>query len=375
MRYVVSTVGTSILTNGLYGAEHDVIRGVINKNTNRRREQIDAEDLRLIDVHIANRRRDLFENTARPERLSAELNGILSFYEKQLGQAKGDVHLLLTSDTMLGGATGEILVDWLREQGVNVSVSALTGLTTASLDEFRLGMNAMVELCEKEVQAYRKSGYHVVFNLVGGFKAMQAYAQTLGMLFADETVYIFDGEGAELLRIPKIPMAIDFEAIAREHKQGLRALSLGLPVAAEQWKALPASMLEVIGDSAQLSIWGDIAYSKVSEVLYREELLAPPSGRVSYGPRFVEGCRKLPADRLYELNKRVDQLCIYQQSNGTKNPRSLHVHPVNSPPIPEVTHECYAWSDQAARRIYLRFEGSDVRVLLLGEHLLAATGV
>jgi hypothetical protein len=48
----------------------------------------------------------------------------------------------------------------------------------------------------------------VTFNLVGGFKSLQGYMQTLGMLFADESVYVFEGE-RELLRIPRLPLDID----------------------------------------------------------------------------------------------------------------------------------------------------------------------
>ena len=48
---------------------------------------------------------------------------------------------------------------------------------------------------------YRQSHYRVVFNLVGGFKSLQGYMNTLGMFYADEIIYIFEAPTADLIRI------------------------------------------------------------------------------------------------------------------------------------------------------------------------------
>ena len=86
-------------------------------------------------------------------------------------------------------------------------------LNTSSLEEFRLGIDELIKWCVGTLPGYRASGYKIVFNLVGGFKALHGYMQTLGMFYADETVYIFE-TSRELLSIPRMP--VDLEASAKQ---------------------------------------------------------------------------------------------------------------------------------------------------------------
>jgi hypothetical protein len=59
----------------------------------------------------------------------------------------------------------------------------------------------VIRWCQDTLPGYRESGYHIVFNLTGGFKSIQGWMQTLGMFYADEIVYIFE-TGKELLPGP-----------------------------------------------------------------------------------------------------------------------------------------------------------------------------
>ncbi len=42
---------------------------------------------------------------------------------------------------------------------------------------------------------------------------MQGYLNTIGMFYADEILYIFEGKGAELITIPRLPIIADSERI------------------------------------------------------------------------------------------------------------------------------------------------------------------
>lgn len=112
-----------------------------------------------------------------------------------------------------------------------------------------------------------------MFNLVGGFKSLQGYMQTLGMFYADETVYIFEA-GDELLSILRLP--VDFYASARqtvlEHFGAFRKMHRR-DVPFSECSGIPETMLKIIDDQCALSEWGEIIWGAVREEKYKEELL------------------------------------------------------------------------------------------------------
>lgn len=149
------------------------------------------------------------------QKLSAELNGFISFYGNgaNLDEAKQNIHYLIHTDTYQGVKAAELIQAWGNHNGINMQPVKIDDLNTGSVEEFRLGVNNLVEWCAWTLPDYRSQGYNVIFNLVGGFKSLQGYMQTLGMFYADETVYIFE-TGGELLRIPRMP--VDFSANAKQ---------------------------------------------------------------------------------------------------------------------------------------------------------------
>lgn len=175
----------------------------LNQRTNA--QELPAADRERVDHMAARARRDLFEAPLdRVRHLSAELNGLISFYGSGFPtEARRDMHYLLHTDTCVGQVTAGILAAWLRERyDIPVDLYA-TELSTRNSRDFRWGVANLADWCQQVLGPCRSQGYRVIFNTVGGFKAMAGIVQNLGMIWADELVYIFES-GGELIRIPQL---------------------------------------------------------------------------------------------------------------------------------------------------------------------------
>lgn len=363
---IVSTVGTSLLTKGSSGEETALLRSTANHTE----AGLPANKKAQVIALVQDRQKRLASaNLEQASGFSAELNGVLSYYDGQLDRGRADHHILLTTDTYQGRKAGESVEAWLRTHDIVAENRALDALAANDLLAFRQGVAALVTFCEDEVTQWRANGYRVVFNLVGGFKAVQAYAQSLGMIYADEQFYLFEAVGSPLLRIPRLPMTFDLAGVVRANFATMRRMSLQLPVDVNATSALPESMLEPLSDHPALSVWGEVAWKKHHAEHYEAELLSPPSDRIVFADGFAASCRGLSADRLRHVNTTIDQLSRYQASNGKENPPSLGLKALRGNPVPNATHEADAWHDQDAKRLFLRFEGSHLIVVKLAPGL------
>jgi len=90
------------------------------------------------------------------------------------------------------------------------------GLRTNRLASFRVALADLTEQLDTLVRSYREQGWFVVFNLTGGFKSLNGYLQTLGMISADRCVFIFEG-APELMEIPRLPVRLSELDDVREH--------------------------------------------------------------------------------------------------------------------------------------------------------------
>ena len=194
LQVTVSTCGTSIFTNGT--AREDV--NFLRENANKKEAEHTPAELRKIDELIAAKLDALTSASLKEvQKLSAELNGFISFYGNgaNLDEAQQNIHYLIHTDTYQGVKAAELIRAWGCHNGINMQPVKIDDLNTGSVEEFRLGVNNLVEWCAWILPGYRSQGYSVIFNLVGGFKSLQGYMQTLGMFYADETVYIFETGG------------------------------------------------------------------------------------------------------------------------------------------------------------------------------------
>ncbi len=366
---IVSPCGTSLLTN----QTDDELRKLLIRTANSQESELTKEEKEIIDRHLV-KRRDLILNAGLNEaqKLSAELNGIITYYS---GSPKGEQHILLATDTYLGTKTATIVADWLQKQELKAIPKVVKNLSTKNVESFRIAISEIVQWCAEELeQQYPRPHWKVVFNLTGGFKSVNGFLQTLAMFYADESIYIFES-GGQLLKIPRLPIQLDTEGVIGKHLQAFRRMAiLKEELSVEECKDIPETLLEQIDDRVALSEWGKLVWQKCWQQPYSQELRSPISEKLKYSDRFQEEGNKLSKDRLLIINQRLDQLSHFLYSNASYNPRSLDFKPLKGRPFqgrfsPEPTHECDAWSDRDAKRLYGHFEGSDYVIDQLGDHL------
>jgi len=352
-RLILYTCWTSLLTN-LAGEQ----RGLITKYANARtRDEIAEADRKLLETLMDQAKRKLKD--AQPKELarhSAEDNGLLRLADWQLARTQ-DLHGLITSDTWLGQATAEAIAGVLKTAGQTVEVKRITDLRTDSLAGFRCAMSDLARLCAQEVRGLRDGGRRVVFNLTGGFKSVQGFMQALGMVYADESVYVFERTD-QLLRLPRLPVTLDAGAILRRYERVFRRIAVGLPVSKVETDGVPESLLLEIDGQVSLDVWGDVVWAEAQAGLYRERLLEPISEKLRFSPHFVRSVNQIcqNAERLCLINQRLDQLARHLEEPSF-NPRSLDFKKLRIPRA-QSTHECDAWSDQDAKRLFGHFDGN-----------------
>lgn len=350
---VVSTCGTSLLTNNVSPELRNILTDFANEL---RAEDVPFELRRRIQQHLESRSEELIHEMDLKHLmdLSAELNGVIRFYGGNPKAAR-DQHILLATDTWLGESTARIVSDILKRYGHIVEIKRVRDLRTDNADGFRWAISDLVAWCAETLKGYRDSGYRVVFNLTGGFKSVQGFMQALGMIYADESIYVFERTD-QLLRLPRLPVQLDSEAILRRHLAVFRRIAAGLKVKESEVPDVPESLLNV-DELAIFSPWGELVWQEAYRDIYSIELLEPISFKLKFTPQFRRSLEGLAADRLRHVNERLDQLARCLEENAKYNPSSLDFKPLQGTDHKGSTHECDAWSDCGAFRLFGHFEG------------------
>jgi putative CRISPR-associated protein (TIGR02619 family) len=365
MEYILSTCGTSILTNNTNEKLKHALTIHANARMAKNVSDVSQEERRLIEAHINERASEFATLSVRDARdASAELNGILAYYEDQPVRGEKDRHCLLTTDTWLGEATAGIVKAWLENNNIcAVEVYRHNDLQTADWGTFSSSLSDLVKWCAEYVEPQRSPHCRVVFNLSGGFKSETGFLQLLGMFFADEVIYIFERSG-ELLRIPRLPVEMCDEQAIHDDLRDFRRASQGLSVIARK------SGIYWFESDGQytLSAWGELVFQKCKNVIYSGKVHESPSSNVIFGSKFLESCD----ERYEDVNRKIDLLARYMEDPQKPNLRTLDFKPLRgrgNPAVPDATHECDAWHDGTVKRIYCRLENDAVVLLKLGQAL------
>lgn len=357
-RVVLSPCGTSLLTNGCTDDE----RRLLGRHSNSFRLEDLGDDQAAVEARVDSVAALLeTADAATARRVSAELNGLLTLCDEQPAHP-ADHLILLCTDTWLGERTGQIVQGWLHRNGhLSVELRRQVDLQTRDLHKFQISLSNLVRWWGEAVDEYRRRQYRILFNLTGGFKSVQGFLQTLGNLYADETVYIFETSRA-LLRVPRLPIRLDMLDAVRQHQYVIRRLDAALPVAAADLADVPETFLERDGADVLLSPWGTIVWDQSRKTLYAEGVLPPPTDRVRFAETFLPSTKSLSPDRYANLNDKLDKLATFLEGDQVRPVRSLDLKPLRNNPKPPSTHEFDAWADRDAKRVFCRYEG-DVLVL------------
>lgn len=277
-KIVISTVGTSLLTNQIDrdNLDEKAWFKLLSDCANDRSDSITPEVDRIIST-LRERAKSQLQAADRStsRRLSAELNGIYGIYEDNLERGKLDIHYLIATDTAQGLTTARIIQDFLQQLQIpNVNIQSPKGLSTNTTQDFTSGVDELITWLESEVMPMRSS-HQVYFNLVGGFKSLQGYLNTLGMFYADKIIYIFEGEGAKLITIPRLPIAIDIEQL-KPHAITIALLAEGDGLDATAIAGISEGLISEIDGKYLLSSWGLLIWQRTKQVLLGDRLLDFP---------------------------------------------------------------------------------------------------
>ncbi|WP_414621584.1 CRISPR-associated protein [Calothrix sp. CCY 0018] len=300
-RVIVSTIGTSLLTNQINRANpeekdwYSQLRDAANLNEN------DTPEIVKKIISILEERANVkLDNVNIPQirRASAELNGIYGVYQEDLSKGKEDYHFLIATDTIQGTTTAQIVETFLRKQGLtNTSIYAPSGLSTASTETFSVGIDDLIVWLQETIPPLRESKYKICFNLVGSFKSLQGYLNTIGMFYADEIIYIFEGEKSDLITIPRLPISVD-TSLFEPYTMQLALLDSGAGLSPQETTGIPETMLGEVDGKMVLSTWGNLIWNQCKEDLLSGDLI--PFSRLEYQDTF-----RADYNRVREKHKRV----------------------------------------------------------------------
>lgn len=354
---ILSPCGTSIFTNA---ASQDT-RALLNKHANATQPtDIDPAELRDLERYIEAATASLLAQASMSKltQQSAELAALIAIYGGQLGSSAGkDHHILLATDTWLSEQAAKAVEQVLQKHGHSTEVKRHANLRTNDLEGFRVASAALVEWAYTTLPGYRESGYHIVFNLTGGFKAVQGFLQTLGTLLADECVYLYERSN-QLIRIPRLPIKMQADQPIRAHLVTMRRLGTAeLNVTPEAAQGLPELLWMPVGPTtAMLSEWGDIVWREVKPGIYTEKLHPSPSPMLTFGADFEATLQDLNGQRIAQINQKMDDLARYLESGRTINPLSLDFKIIKGGAKQGSTHEIDAWPDGSAKRLFGHFD-------------------
>lgn len=275
-KVIISTVGTSLLTNQVNNKNEREFdwRKILNQNANLKESEIDNNTVKTIIKTLKDRASNNLKNAdiKSIRRSSAELNGMYGVYQQNIQLAKEDIHYLITTDTYQGVLAGNIIKNFLNKKNIyNVNIKTPPGLSTASTKDFTQGINDLIYWFRKDIKPWKESGYKIILNLVGSFKSLQGYLNTIGMFYADEIIYIFEGKGAELIAIPRLPINIDIAKI-EPYKLQLALIEVD-ELKKNEITDIPETLITEIDGTLILSDWGNLIWEECKEQLLSKELL------------------------------------------------------------------------------------------------------
>ena len=319
MRYIISTIGTSILTNSIDRGNpaEGTWFGILRDSANKTQDEITDDELEVID-ELARRALEKLnrDDVETNRRSSAELNGIYGIYDGTLTNHSNDLHYLICTDTVQGQKTGQLIQDFLHSKGFTVNIITPPQLSTKDTQSFAAGTKELIKWLDETIPK-PNTGYQVIFNLVGGFKGLQGYMQTFGAFYADETVYIFEGS-TDLIRIPRLPIQIDTTLI-ENHSMQFAMMAAGKLYPIANLQEIPETLLESVEDNgvmyAGLSAWGELLWHRTKSDLLSQGLLQFP--RLVYQQSFINDCNILNSQQWTKLQETLAKvIAALENSNG-----------------------------------------------------------
>ncbi len=357
---IINTCGTSVLTNPARGDKE--LYDVLTKYSNAKREEdIPSEIYKKVHNHwekLINQWNTKNEKDVKTS--SAELNCLLTWQRKKNIDNKKCFCYLVHTDTVFGELAASLIEEWLKvNKYQGVVLEKIESLNTDNLDSFETGLSNLVKWAFNLKKNDKSSKF--IFNTAGGFKSVSGFTQILGTFLADETIYKFEG-GEEVLEIPRLPIIWSETESIKQFLDDYHKISLGIHL--QDYSHLNSLWVK----NGEFSPWGQIAWENTKLELYGEKILPFVFDRVVEGKNFRKSVKNVTIeDRIWEINERIDDLCLYKLSNGDYNPKRLDYKQLKG--NHGFTHECDAWAIHGAERLFCNEKDGIIIVEELNKHL------
>lgn len=263
MKRIITTVGTSLLTNALGDSLSNNLdfkrtKGLRFKESENRISQIDGLN-RVLKKYI--------ESTNAS--VSAEIDSIIKIANEYKEDC--DVYLIAT-DTIQSPICAEFIQKWFDEKEMEF----------VSTIHFRDTFDFIIEdLQVKEKQSFEREGLtnlfgrintiaggyweNVVFNITGGYKVLIPYMSLIAQINNVPAYYNFQeskDDNFDLLKIPNIPINVDFALFDLYWEEIESIATTGEIEDNYQLKQDLSSILEIEGNIVMLSSLGAVLWEK-----------------------------------------------------------------------------------------------------------------
>lgn len=261
MQVVISTVGTSLLTNNI--KDREILKQIMGKPIDRK------DDDRVVLKQLEE---ELWQQINTPQfdpvSFSAETNSLT-----KIGVTKEDCLYFLTSDTLDGYLCGEILASFYQKKwGATAEFHIIKGLQVLDALTFRKqGLDSLVEQITKILSIYPPSAFKVILNPTGGFKAVVPYVTLLGLIEGVPVQYIYERSN-QLITLPSAPLRLDISQL-KALEPVLTILSDDYMVAEEVCRETGLSMYELQTKFQDVLVWeeGLVTLSSLARLIYLRE--------------------------------------------------------------------------------------------------------
>ena len=207
MKTIVTTVGTSIFTN--YQKENGDSNDKIEDLKLKQQSEWDnyKDDVNSLEKTI---NKWLNGNDS----ASAEIKSLIKI--EQMLKNPLEVYLL-TTDTILSNIAADIIKEYFN-QGKEIkikSIELIKELQIKNSKKFaREGLTNLIRRIEKISNNYFEN---VIFNIIGGYKAVIPYMTIMAQINGCDIYYIFE-DTDNLIKIPKTPIKVDDKLIDDNYK-------------------------------------------------------------------------------------------------------------------------------------------------------------
>lgn len=178
MRTILTTVGTSLLTN----AEKYFKRSIQD----------------LGDAEIAN-----YLRISKPEEASAETNSLSRILRE------GDHIVFIHSDTRDGERCANLLRNHYRNRNFTAEIKKIPELNYEESRFKMRGLRSLVSTIIDVINEQKQKGNEILINATGGFKAEIAYSVLIGLIFDIPVVYIHE-RFRDIIEMPAMPISWDY---------------------------------------------------------------------------------------------------------------------------------------------------------------------